>query len=120
MKSLRLKSSQSAGFMGVALSSLDGYVHRKNNGFGSHSVSPSKTELGFDAMCFPPHTKTVIATLERADVKNLVIISWVGHKAEGLLRMTVDRYSKGKHLKSSHISSSLKCITFSRCWNAGV
>jgi len=39
--------------------------------------------------------KTVITTLERADVKNLVIISLVGHKADGLLRMTFDRYSEG-------------------------
>lgn len=75
--------------------SKGGKYGTKSKGLGNQ-FSIFKTNLGFDKKSvFHSVRKTVITTLERADVKNLVIISLVGHKADGLLRMTFDRYSEG-------------------------
>lgn len=84
--------------------STDGYLLKSSAGgkYGTKSKSLGnnfslfKTSLGFGKdSVFHSVRKTVITTLERADVKNLVIIALVGHKADGLLSMTFDRYSEG-------------------------
>ncbi|MBS7435629.1 tyrosine-type recombinase/integrase [Pseudomonas syringae] len=89
----RLVKSSDDGYL--LKTSKGGKYETKSKGLGNQ-FSIFKTELGFDKKCvFHSIRKTVITTLERADVKNLVIISLVGHKADGLLRMTFDRYSEG-------------------------
>lgn len=89
----RLVESSDDGYL--LKTSKGGKYETKSKGLGNQ-FSIFKTELGFDKKCvFHSIRKTVITTLERADVKNLVIISLVGHKADGLLRMTFDRYSEG-------------------------
>ena len=89
----RLVNSSDDGYL--LKTSKGGKYETKSKGLGNQ-FSIFKTDLGFDKKCvFHSIRKTVITTLERADVKNLVIISLVGHKADGLLRMTFDRYSEG-------------------------
>ena len=89
----RLVSSSDDGYL--LKTSKGGKYETKSKGLGNQ-FSIFKTELGFDKTCvFHCIRKTVITTIERADVTNLVIISLVGHKADGLLRMTFDRYSEG-------------------------
>ncbi|NMZ00533.1 tyrosine-type recombinase/integrase [Pseudomonas proteolytica] len=89
----RLVKSSDDGYL--LKTSKGGKYETKSKGLGNQ-FSIFKTELGFDKKCvFHSIRKTVITTLERADIKNLVIISLVGHKADGLLRMTFDRYSEG-------------------------
>ena len=89
----RLVSSPGDGYL--LRTSKGGKYETKSKGLGNQ-FSVFKAELGFDKRCvFHSIRKAVVTTLERADVKNLVIISLVGHKADGLLRMTFDRYSEG-------------------------
>ena len=89
----RLISASDDGYL--LKTSKGGKYGTKSKGLGNQ-FSIFKTNLGFDKKSvFHSVRKTVITTLERADVKNLVIISLVGHKADGLLRMTFDRYSEG-------------------------
>ncbi|BAW21549.1 hypothetical protein GCM10008969_28890 [Pseudomonas veronii subsp. inensis] len=89
----RLVNSSDDGYL--LKTSKGGKYETKSKGLGNQ-FSIFKTDLGFDKKCvFHSIRKTVITTLERADVKNLIIISLVGHKADGLLRMTFDRYSEG-------------------------
>lgn len=89
----RLVNSSDDGYL--LKTSKGGKYEAKSQGLGNQ-FSIFKTELAFDKRCvFHSIRKTVITTLERADVKNLVIISLVGHKADGLLRMTFGRYSEG-------------------------
>lgn len=82
----------------------DGYL-LKTSGGGKYGVkskglgddfSDFKTRLGFDeTTVFHSIRKSVVALLERADVKNLVIMSIVGHQIGGNLNITFDRYSEG-------------------------
>lgn len=89
----RLMESSDDGYL--LKTSKGGKYETKSKGLGNQ-FSIFKASLGFDKKCvFHSIRKTVITTLERADVKNLVVISLVGHKADGLLRMTFDRYSEG-------------------------
>ncbi|WP_235200385.1 MULTISPECIES: DUF6538 domain-containing protein [Pseudomonas] len=84
--------------------SKDGFLLQTGKG-GKYGVkskdlgndfSQFKTRLGFDKKCvFHSVRKTVITTLERADVKNLVVMSIVGHEPGGALNITFDRYSEG-------------------------
>ncbi|MGS8279585.1 tyrosine-type recombinase/integrase [Pseudomonas aeruginosa] len=85
-------------------SSKDGYLLQTGKG-GKYGVkskdlgndfSQFKTRHGFDKKCvFHSVRKTVITLLERADVKNLVVMSLVGHEPGGSLNITFDRYSEG-------------------------
>ncbi|WPO30861.1 tyrosine-type recombinase/integrase [Pseudomonas sp. BO3-4] len=100
-------------------SSKDGYLLQTGKG-GKYGVkskdlgndfSQFKTRHGFDKKCvFHSVRKTVITLLERADVKNLVVMSLVGHEPGGSLNITFDRYSEGPTPKAK--LEAIKNITY--------
>lgn len=100
-------------------SSKDGYLLQTGKG-GKYGVkskdlgndfSQFKTRHGFDKKCvFHSVRKTVITLLERADVKNLDVMSLVGHEPGGSLNITFDRYSEGPTPKAK--LEAIKNITY--------
>ncbi|WP_460129663.1 tyrosine-type recombinase/integrase [Pseudomonas sp. S3_A09] len=99
--------------------STDGFLLQTGRG-GKYGVkskdlgnefSQFKTRLGFDKKCvFHSVRKTAITLLERADVKNLIVMSIVGHEPGGALNITFDRYSEGPTPKAK--LSAIKKIVY--------
>ncbi|WP_178077863.1 tyrosine-type recombinase/integrase [Stutzerimonas kunmingensis] len=89
----RLVNSSDDGFL--LKTAAGGKYETKSKGISSE-FSIFKKALGFDRRCvFHSFRKSVITMLERADAKNLVIMSIVGHEPGKFLNMTFDRYSEG-------------------------
>ncbi len=89
----RLVNSSADGFL--LKTAAGGKYETKSKGISSE-FSIFKKALGFDRRCvFHSFRKSVITMLERADAKNLVIMSIVGHEPGKFLNMTFDRYSEG-------------------------
>jgi len=89
----RLVNSSEDGFL--LKTAAGGKYETKSKGVSSE-FSIFKKSLGFDRRCvFHSFRKSVITMLERADAKNLVIMSIVGHEPGKFLNMTFDRYSEG-------------------------
>ncbi|OWG38803.1 tyrosine-type recombinase/integrase [Stutzerimonas nitrititolerans] len=89
----RLVNSSEDGFL--LKTAAGGKYETKSKGISSE-FSIFKKALGFDRRCvFHSFRKSVITMLERADAKNLVIMSIVGHEPGKFLNMTFDRYSEG-------------------------
>ena len=84
--------------------SKDGFLLKTNRG-GKYGVkskdmstefSKFKTALGYSReLVFHSFRHTMVTELERADVKNILVMSIVGHEVGGNLSMTFDRYSDG-------------------------
>lgn len=89
----RLVNSSEDGFL--LKTAAGGKYETKSKGISSE-FSIFKKSLGFDRRCvFHSFRKSVITMLERADAKNLVIMSIVGHEPGKFLNLTFDRYSEG-------------------------
>ena len=89
----RLISASEDGYL--LKTAAGGKYETKSKGISSE-FSIFKKALGFDRRCvFHSFRKSVITMLERADAKNLVIMSIVGHEPGKFLNMTFDRYSEG-------------------------
>ncbi|UNG17541.1 tyrosine-type recombinase/integrase [Stutzerimonas zhaodongensis] len=89
----RLVNSSEDGYL--LKTAAGGKYETKSKGISSE-FSIFKKALGFDRRCvFHSFRKSVITMLERADAKNLVIMSIVGHEPGKFLNMTFDRYSEG-------------------------
>jgi len=84
--------------------SKDGFLLKTNRG-GKYGVkskdmstefSKFKTALGYSReLVFHSFRHTMVTELERADVKNILVMSIVGPEVGGNLSMTFDRYSDG-------------------------
>ncbi|HIE2416445.1 TPA: tyrosine-type recombinase/integrase [Pseudomonas aeruginosa] len=89
----RLVNSSDDGFL---LATAEGGKYKTKSKGISSEFSIFKKSLGFDRRCvFHSFRKSVITMLERADAKNLVIMSIVGHEPGKFLNLTFDRYSEG-------------------------
>ncbi|HIE2280375.1 TPA: tyrosine-type recombinase/integrase [Pseudomonas aeruginosa] len=89
----RLKKESTDGFL--LKNSRGGKYEKRSKDIGN-TFSLFKTALGFDKKCvFHSFRKSVITSLERADVRNLVIMAIVGHEPGGALNLTFDVYSEG-------------------------
>ncbi|MBA1220002.1 tyrosine-type recombinase/integrase [Pseudomonas fulva] len=84
--------------------SKDGYLLKTNRGgkYGvkskemSSDFSAFKIALGYSKeLVFHSFRHTMVTELERADIKNILVMSIVGHEVGGSLSMTFDRYSEG-------------------------
>ncbi len=84
--------------------SKDGYLLKTNRGgkYGTKSKEMSsefsafKIALGYSKeLVFHSFRHTMVTELERADIKNILVMSIVGHEVGGSLSMTFDRYSEG-------------------------
>ncbi len=84
--------------------SKDGYLLKTNRGgkYGTKSKEMSsefsafKIALGYSKeLVFHSFRHTMVTELERADIKNILVMSIVGHEVGGSLSMTFDRYSDG-------------------------
>ena len=84
--------------------SKDGYLLKTNRGgkYGTKSKEMSsefsafKIALGYPKdLVFHSFRHTMVTELERADTKNILVMSIVGHEVGGSLSMTFDRYSDG-------------------------
>lgn len=81
---------------GYLLKTAEGGKYKTKSKGISSEFSIFKKSLGFDRRCvFHSFRSSVITMLERADAKNLVIMSIVGHEPGKFLNMTFDRYSEG-------------------------
>lgn len=84
--------------------SKDVYLLKTNRGgkYGTKSKEMSsefsafKIALGYTKdVVFHSFRHTMVTELERADIKNILVMSIVGHEVGGSLSMTFDRYSDG-------------------------
>lgn len=84
--------------------SKDGFLLKTNRG-GKYGVKSKEMSSDFSAfkialgypkeLVFHSFRHTMVTELERADTKNILVMSIVGHEVGGNLSMTFDRYSEG-------------------------